>query len=295
MNILILGGNRFFGLHLAKALLQEGHQVTLLNRGKTDDGLGQQVERIQVDRRERKKLEKAVEGKKWDIVFDQICYTATEAREACEVFAARATRYVATSSESVFDNGVDQPELNFDPLTYTFSKEVVSADNYKEAKRQMEVVFTESLIMRNCAIVRPSLVVGLDDYTGRLLWHVKRTAEGLPMYFPDLDVETDFILSHDMGLALKAVGFSSHTGPVNATSYGSIRLRDLIQMCERATGKKAVFADSPTDENHSPYGGDKTKTMNTKLLVSLGFKPVPSAQFIEQLVFDTAAKAGLHK
>ena len=288
MNILILGGNRFFGLHLAKTLLQEGHQITLLNRGKTDDGLGHQVERIQTDRRERRKLEKAVEGKKWDLVFDQICYTATEAREACEIFAARAGRYVVTSSESVFDNGADQPELNFDPLTYTFSKEVASADNYKEAKRQMEVVFTESLIMRNCAIVRPSLVVGLDDYTGRLLWHVKRTNEGLPMYFPDLAVETDFILSHDMGLALKSVGFSSHTGPVNATSHGCIRLRDLIQMCERATGKKAVFAEQPTDENHSPYGGDKTKTMNSTLLAKIGFRASPSQQWMEALVTSLA-------
>jgi nucleoside-diphosphate-sugar epimerase len=288
MNILILGGNRFFGLHLAKNLLQEGHQVTLLNRGKVDDGLGRQIERIQVDRRDRKKLEKAVEGKKWDIVFDQVCYTATEAREACEIFASRAGRYVVTSSESVFDNGANQPEINFDPLTYTFSKEVASAENYKEAKRQMEVVFTESLIMRNCAIVRPSLVVGLDDYTGRLLWHVKRTAEGLPMYFPDLDVETDFILSQDMGMALKTVGFSSHTGPVNTTSHGSIRLRDLIQMCERATGKKAVFADSPTDENHSPYGGDKTKTMNCDLLAKLGYKASPSQQWIENLIRDLA-------
>lgn len=288
MNILILGGNRFFGLHLAKILIQEGHQITLLNRGKTDDGLGHQVERIQADRRERKKLEKAVEGQKWDLVYDQICYTATEAREACEIFASKANRYIVTSSESVFDYGADQPEIAFDPLSYTFSKEVSATENYQEAKRQMEVVFTESLILRNVAIVRPSLVVGLDDYTQRLHWHVRRTAQQLPMYFPDINIETDFILASDMGLALKAVGFSSFTGPVNCTSPGSVRLSDMIQMCERATGKKAVLAREASDDNHSPYGGDQTKTMNTHLLASIGFKAKPATQWIEQLINEIA-------
>lgn len=284
MNILILGGNRFFGLHLAKNLLQEGHHVTLLNRGKVDDGLRHQVERLQADRRERKQLEKAVNGKQWDLVFDQICFTAAEARDACEVFARRAKRYVVTSTESVFDYGVDQPEINFDPLTYTFSKEVAATENYQEAKRQMEVVFTESLLMRNVAIVRPSLVVGLDDYTKRLHWHVERVAKGLPIYFPNHEIETDFILAHDMSLALKAVGFSSHTGPVNCTSQGPIRLLELIKMCERATGQKAVLATEATDENHSPYGGEHTKTMNTDLLIKIGFKPRPAIQWMEQLI-----------
>lgn len=292
MNILILGGNRFFGRHLAQNLIEEGHQVTLLNRGQFDDGLGSQVQRIQADRKNRKKLEKAVQGQKWDIVFDQICFTASEARDACEVFAGKTKRYVVTSSESVYDYGANQPEINFDPLTYTFSKEVAATENYQEAKRQMEVVFTESLILRNCAIVRPSLVVGLDDYTGRLLWHLQRIAQGLPIYFPNIEIETDFILAHDMGLALKAVGFSSHTGPINCTSPG-IQLSEMVRMCERALQKKAILAAEPTDENHSPYGGEKTKTMNIDLLASIGFKALPSPQFMEQLIVETARQAKL--
>ncbi|MGH4123418.1 MAG: NAD-dependent epimerase/dehydratase family protein [Clostridium sp.] len=33
MNILVLGGTRFFGVHLVDNLLKNGHQVTIANRG----------------------------------------------------------------------------------------------------------------------------------------------------------------------------------------------------------------------------------------------------------------------
>jgi len=32
MKILIIGGNRFFGYHIAKRLIQDGHDVALFNR-----------------------------------------------------------------------------------------------------------------------------------------------------------------------------------------------------------------------------------------------------------------------
>ena len=92
MKILILGGNRFFGRHLADSLLGAKNEVTLLNRGTHPDGFEDKVERLQADRKSKGQLLSAVQGRTWDLVFDQICYTATEAREACDPQADGATR-----------------------------------------------------------------------------------------------------------------------------------------------------------------------------------------------------------
>ena len=50
MKILIIGGTRFLGRHLVNSARARGHEVTLFNRGKTNAGLFDQIEKIQGDR-----------------------------------------------------------------------------------------------------------------------------------------------------------------------------------------------------------------------------------------------------
>ncbi len=52
MRILILGGTRFFGYHIARRLFEDGHDLTLFNRGVTSDDFGGRVQRIYGDRNE---------------------------------------------------------------------------------------------------------------------------------------------------------------------------------------------------------------------------------------------------
>ena len=49
MNILVVGGTRYFGIHMVKRLLADGHQVTIATRGRNKDPFGNQVERIHMD------------------------------------------------------------------------------------------------------------------------------------------------------------------------------------------------------------------------------------------------------
>mgnify|MGYP000381006429 CR=1 FL=1 len=50
MNILVIGGTRFFGIHMVNKLLEQGHEVTIATRGKTPDSYGDKVERITIQR-----------------------------------------------------------------------------------------------------------------------------------------------------------------------------------------------------------------------------------------------------
>ena len=46
MKILVIGGTRYFGIHMVNKLLEQGHAVTIATRGKTPDSYGDKVERI---------------------------------------------------------------------------------------------------------------------------------------------------------------------------------------------------------------------------------------------------------
>lgn len=285
MNILIIGGNRFFGRHLAMELLNDGITVTLLNRGKAADGFGSKVERLVADRTSDSSMTEVLKGKTWDLVYDQVCYSAQEARSACRLFESKTKRYVVTSSESIYENGLDQKETDFLPAAFDFTLDADRNEDYQGAKRQVEAIFTREAQFET-AIVRPSLVVGTDDYTGRLKWHVDRVRKSLPLYFPDIEIQSDFICSDQAGAALKLIGLSKHTGPVNCTTRGSVSLQNLVSMCETVTGNKANIATKHEGDNHSPYGGTASKTMNTDLLYSLGFAAPSSTDWIYNLIIQ---------
>lgn len=40
MNILVIGGTRFFGIHMVNELLTAGYDVTIATRGKASDSFG---------------------------------------------------------------------------------------------------------------------------------------------------------------------------------------------------------------------------------------------------------------
>ena len=44
MKILVIGGTRFFGIHMVKELLAKGHEVTLATRGLALDDFGDSLE-----------------------------------------------------------------------------------------------------------------------------------------------------------------------------------------------------------------------------------------------------------
>lgn len=43
MNILVIGGTRFFGIHMVNELLTAGYDVTIATRGKASDSFGDQL------------------------------------------------------------------------------------------------------------------------------------------------------------------------------------------------------------------------------------------------------------
>src|SRR5512145_1299803 len=115
-SILILGGTRYIGKRLAAALLARGCDVTVATRGQAP--LPEGARHIPLDRTDRDSLHARLAGGGWDVVYDQICYAPSDAADSCEALAGRVGRYVLTSSQAVYGNGIRLRESAFDPALY---------------------------------------------------------------------------------------------------------------------------------------------------------------------------------
>ena len=67
---LILGGSTFVGRRMVDLLVREGHEVAVLNRGKTAASLPDGVSRIVGDRTSTESMRAALGGTQWDAVID---------------------------------------------------------------------------------------------------------------------------------------------------------------------------------------------------------------------------------
>jgi nucleoside-diphosphate-sugar epimerase len=289
---LIIGGNRFFGKHLAQALLESGSHVTLLNRGQVDDGFGSKVERLKADRADKQALERAVDNRTFSAVFDQVCYDAKEARSAVEIFAKLMPLYLFTSSASVYtDIGFSKPqfsETDYQPELLNIEKEVTRFEHYGEAKRQAEAVFAQQDHFRTI-FPRFTFVTGPDDPTKRLFFHVDRVKRGLPVYIPNRNARINFIDSKEAGQCLKFLSEqNTFQGPVNCSSPDSISLKELMNAVAVACKHKEIITDLESDDVHSPYGVAEDFVPAVDLLSSLGFKTASLKSWLPQLLSKLA-------
>ncbi|WP_229508038.1 NAD-dependent epimerase/dehydratase family protein [Massilia sp. Dwa41.01b] len=101
-NILVIGGTRYFGKLLVQRLVRAGHRVTIATRGYAPDPFGPRIERIRVDRRNETAMRAAFLGARYDLVFDQMCYSPLDAAIAVRTFAGKVARYVLTSTIDVY-------------------------------------------------------------------------------------------------------------------------------------------------------------------------------------------------
>src|SRR5271165_430981 len=99
MRLLILGGTRFLGKHLAAIASERGHTLTLFNRGKTATQADPGVETILGDR--HTDLDRITHAE-WDAVIDTCAYHPASVRSAAQALRERVKCYLLVSSVSVF-------------------------------------------------------------------------------------------------------------------------------------------------------------------------------------------------
>ncbi|MBY0414443.1 MAG: hypothetical protein K2Q18_09770 [Bdellovibrionales bacterium] len=171
----------------------------------------------------------------------------------------------------------------FNPETYKINLSDTEPYDYQEAKRQAEAVFFQMSPFET-VMVRFPIVLGEDDYSKRLKFHVDHIADEKEIFFPNLNTKMGFIQSHEAGDFLNYLGKHTFTGPVNAVSSGYISLLDLTKLIENKSHKKIKQAKEASETNHSPFGFDCDFMMPNKKAMSLGFEFANLMDYLPGLV-----------
>jgi nucleoside-diphosphate-sugar epimerase len=281
---LILGGTQFVGKRLVQLLVNEGVEVSIATRGKTADPFGNQISRLVIDRENAETLKSAVKDKKWDVVFDQTCYSSQEALDSLKALAGKVEKYVFTSSQAVYDFGTNHVEENFNPLDFDplvkSRREYIGYVGYQEAKRAAEAILFQNADIPVTAVRFP-IIIGKDDYTNRLKFHVEHIKEGKPMFIENPNFRYSFIDSGEAALFLYSLAKQDFQGPVNPGSTEDISLNELNGLMEDHLGTKAKLSK---DGDPSPYNLPGSWSVNTGLVQSLGYRFTSLDSLLKNLI-----------
>ena len=199
MHILILGGGVFLGAHTLEAALGRGHGVTVLNRGRARSRWPAGVETLAVDR--RGDLGRLA-GRRFDAVIDTCGYVPADLRSSTAALRESGA-YLFVSSISAYDFAVPVAEPVSVPgavpsapalpigESHPLAAHAGIADDDRDAQHYgAQKAACEAVVTRACGeralIVRPGLIVGPGDPTGRFSHWPWRTAAGGAMLVPDV-------------------------------------------------------------------------------------------------------------
>ncbi|MBE5881204.1 MAG: NAD-dependent epimerase/dehydratase family protein [Lachnospiraceae bacterium] len=268
MKILVIGGTKFFGIHMIHALLEKGHDVTIATRGQAKDPFGDKVGRILLEHSKPKSMKSALEGRHFDVAIDKIAYCSNDIKYLMDSVSCDRLIYMSSTAVYNLDHmGVKENEFDGNAGMLKWCNR--ADDSYAEVKRQAEYALWQEYGDKKWLAVRYPFVVGTDDYTKRLLFYVEHVIKGTPMYIDNLDAQMSFIRSDEAGQFLAFLTENKMTGAVNGCSDGTISIREILDYVEKKTGKAAIVN---ADGEPSPYNGTVDYSINTDKAKMLGYE-----------------------
>jgi 2'-hydroxyisoflavone reductase len=288
--ILVLGGTGFLGPHVVTSALARGHTVTLFNRGKTHPGLFPDVEKLHGDRDGH--LE-ALANRKWDAVVDPSGYVPRLVRLSAELLAPSVGHYVFISTISVYakEDVVDSDEsLAVATIADPASEDVKAS--YGALKALCENA-AEAAMPGRVANLRPGLIIGPGDPTGRFTHWPTRLAEGGEVLAPgDGSTPTQYIDGRDLGAWIVKVIEDGTVGTMNALGpENRVTMKQVLDACNAALGGKAQLTWVAADfldkqgvegwsempmwiDNKGDYAGFGTLQNKRAVKAGLVFRPI---------------------
>jgi len=252
LKILILGGTGFLGPHIVHRALERGHEVTIFNRGKTSPELFKdesRVEHIEGDRYgDLASLKEAVaSGRRWDAVIDNFTYVPKTVTDAMDVLKPAMDQFVVMSTISVYEAN-DEPNADEDTPLATIPDSVADGikthqevgAHYGAMKARVEKA-AEANFPGKVTVIRPGLIVGPRDTSGRYSYWPIRASEGGRMIAPGSgDDFVQIIDVRDLADFTVKVVEDKQMGVFNAVNPArQFTMRDIVDAAVRDGGGKA--------------------------------------------------------
>ena len=247
MKLLILGGTKFLGRAVVEAARARQHHVTLFNRG-TRAGLFPGVEELRGDRSQGAEGLRALRGRKWHAVIDTCGYAPRLVGASTELLRDAVKRYVFISSISVYADFASAPDES-SPVAELAdpSSEDIPRD-YGALKAACERTVAARYRERALTI-RPGLIVGPFDPTGRFTYWPTRVALGGEVLAPaDPAGHVQFIDVRDLARWIVDLVERDVGGVFNATGPGRpLRFDTFLETAARALDSRCRFTWVPAE------------------------------------------------
>ena len=267
MKILVVGGTRYFGIPMVNALLSKGHDVTIGTRGNAKVDFEGEVRYMTFDRTDSTSVKRAFGGSKFDVIIDKIAYSSNDVKALLENVSCE--RYIQMSTCSVYPKdhaNISEEEF----VTSEYPLEWMGRiEDYAKTKRNAERAALEYMDYSACIFVRYPVVLGKNDYTGRLRFYTEHINNEKPMFVDDYDEAMSFIHEIEAGEFIAYLVDHPYSGAVNGCSNGIIKISEIISYIEKKLGKKAILEE---DGEAAPFNGLKdTLSFNTERAKETGY------------------------
>ena len=222
MRALVLGGSVFVGRRLVEALAAGGHDVSVLNRGRTETDLPAGVRRIVADRTDSDSMRSALAGTTWDAVYDVSGFVmaagGSDIEGLLDLLDGSVGHYVYVSSIMAYDQSL----VGIVPWTEDLPTEAASPNASAQTYGGFKAAAEAAILSRHrdnrfpASVVRPAAIYGPANNI--------------------YDMETPMFLR----LRQRRPILLPHSGLVTV-SYGHVD--DLCTMMIRMTGATAAYGD----------------------------------------------------
>ncbi len=280
MRVLVIGGTEFISLHLVRALLRDGHEVAVLNRGRQPDRLPAGVPTIVCDRKDHAALRAGLAREHADALVD-IAYAPTtgdDVEALLDALDGRVGHAVFVSTGRVYDHALPIPYHEDTPRTL-----------YWGEYAKLKIAGEDAYLRRGKAggfgvtIVRPTHVYGPMNTRNNETFFFDRLVRGRPVLVPGtggwfrqfghVDDLAD-AMARMLGMPAAFGQAYNVTGEEAITQVGFVELiahvierpLTLVHVETPPGGKPVAFGQNLVYECHAVYTTTKTRA-------ELGIRP----------------------
>ena len=210
MKILLIGGTGFISSKIAEFLIEKGHSITLLVRGKTPISFNdsQNVNIIYGDRHDERLLKELFSKEKFDVMYDMIAYEPRETEIVYKAAKGKIGRFIHCSTVSVYmiSDNIDTPITEDQwqrKLMPHFPRNPFGMD-YGINKRKIEEYLWSVHDEKNFAVtaIRPPYVCGPKDAAKRDYFWIQRILDKKPLLVPGSgDFSSQVVFVNDLAKA----------------------------------------------------------------------------------------------
>lgn len=281
MKALFIGGTGTISEAISKQLLEQGHELYLLNRGSRNEGLPEGAHILQADINDEEKVAGLIADLNFDVIADFIAFVPEQLERDYRLFAGKTKQFIFISSASAYQKPLSDYRITEGtPMAnpyWEYSRNKIACEDYL-MKQYREQGFPITIVRPSHTYSERSIPLGVHGSGGS--WQVaRRMMDNKPVIIHG-DGTTLWTLTHSEDFAkgfiglmgnIHAIGEAVHITSDESVTWNQIHevIADTLGVQLNAVHVSSEFLDACSPEDYrGSLIGDKANTVvfdNSKL------------------------------